>query len=209
MDWPVTLVAKPLWTMGLPGEIAAPGKFEAERFISTAQEWLLNLLTWSVILPRTLRILLYVCNKAFEQGSIIRAGRHAVRGHGGRCHVGAGGGSGRRSGVVRCGPGDRPAQPRPSEPAGRVLPSMRPRRSSWRSRASWWLSGAPTQGVLCCRGARALRGGLRRFRRRKGPRPPRRGWPRCAHVPVLAGWPARDTRLQRQSRPWTLRCPQT
>jgi hypothetical protein len=39
-------------------ELAAPGKFEAERFASMAQEWLLNLLTWSVVLPRTLRILL-------------------------------------------------------------------------------------------------------------------------------------------------------
>ena len=38
--------------------LAAPGKFEAERFASTAQEWLLHLLTWSGVLPRTLRILL-------------------------------------------------------------------------------------------------------------------------------------------------------
>ena len=41
------------------GSIAAPGKFEAERFAFTAQEWLRNLLTWLVVLPRTLRILLY------------------------------------------------------------------------------------------------------------------------------------------------------
>ena len=39
---------------------AAPGKFEAEKFASTAQEWLLNPLTRSVVLPRTLRILLKV-----------------------------------------------------------------------------------------------------------------------------------------------------
>jgi hypothetical protein len=37
---------------------AAPGKFEVERFAFTAQEWLLNLLTWSVVLPRTLPVLL-------------------------------------------------------------------------------------------------------------------------------------------------------
>jgi hypothetical protein len=38
--------------------VAAPGKCEAERFASTAQEWPLNLLTWPAVLPRTLRILL-------------------------------------------------------------------------------------------------------------------------------------------------------
>ena len=37
---------------------AAPSKFEAERFAFTAQAWLRHLLTWSVVRPRTWRILL-------------------------------------------------------------------------------------------------------------------------------------------------------
>src|SRR6266853_2518175 len=40
--------------------LAAPGKFEAERFPSMAQEWPLTLLPWSVVLPRSLRILLLI-----------------------------------------------------------------------------------------------------------------------------------------------------
>src|SRR5215472_16013415 len=38
--------------------VAAPGKFEAQRLAATAQKRLLKLLTWSTVLPRTLRILL-------------------------------------------------------------------------------------------------------------------------------------------------------
>src|SRR5215510_15150648 len=40
---------------------AAPDKFEVERCPSTAQEWLLKLLTWAFILPRTLLDSARVC----------------------------------------------------------------------------------------------------------------------------------------------------
>jgi len=51
---------EPEWEAKLsPHTYTAPGKFEAERFPSMAQEWPLTLLPWSVVLPRTLWILLY------------------------------------------------------------------------------------------------------------------------------------------------------